>query len=481
MIGQEIWAYQDHSTTTTPTSTILSPGVISMDVLSEIIATFSILWNNPVLRNNLTSQIECILTGFYQRALALLRKLPIPKDSHVFDSNLIFDSEVEIVLESLVDILTFTTEISHSNNTGRNNGNGKGSLETIFETYDCHKNRANVVSGLIVELCRCCGGTTSDDGESFLNDNSFSTKVSTPPTLSSLHSNSTDMDESNIRPVPAHLRELCAEALIGSLKCLFRHRETSSFQFGKDKDKITTTTTTNNNTPLEHDNDHIETKNENESETKNITSLRNVKHQKNLIQQAAQLFNNKSSAGIQSMVDSGIIQTPLTPKTLASFLRNGIVVGLDKKSIGEYLGMIGKQKVAGKKTPAVWDMDWFHKECLHAYCISFHFNGQGLLDGLRMFLAAFRLPGEAQQIDRILQAFSDSCGLQCEESCNGRLKLFSQDEKKAGDAAYLLSFSIIMLNTDLHNKNIREDRKMTVHDFIKVSLSNKNVCSCVQE
>ena len=52
-----------------------------------------------------------------------------------------------------------------------------------------------------------------------------------------------------------------------------------------------------------------------------------------------------------------------------------------------------------------------------------------------------------------------------------RLKLFSQDEKKAGDAGYLISFNIIMLNTDLYNKTTREDRKINVHNFIKVSLS----------
>jgi len=84
-----------------------------------------------------------------------------------------------------------------------------------------------------------------------------------------------------------------------------------------------------------------------------------------------------------------------------------------------------------------------------------------------MFLAAFRLPGEAQQIDRILQAFSDRCAQVCEESPGGRLKLFSDDPKRASDAAYLLSFSIIMLNTDRHNANIREDRKMSCDDFVK--------------
>ena len=32
--------------------------------------------------------------------------------------------------------------------------------------------------------------------------------------------------------------------------------------------------------------------------------------------------------------------------------------------------------------------------------------------------------------------------------------------------AYLLSFSIIMLNTDLHNPNIKQERKMTLSQFV---------------
>ena len=38
---------------------------------------------------------------------------------------------------------------------------------------------------------------------------------------------------------------------------------------------------------------------------------------------------------------------------------------------------------------------------------------------------------------------------------------------QASDAAYLLSFSIIMLNTDVHNDNFREDRKMKDEDFVR--------------
>merc|ERR1719343_379406 len=194
--------------------------------------------------------------------------------------------------------------------------------------------------------------------------------------------------------------------------------------------------------------------------------LRNIKTKKRLMRKAAHLFNKKSSAGISFLVSSGIIVEPVTPRNIASFLRNGLVVGLDKKEVGVYLGEIGKPAVAGK-SPKVWERDWFHKEVLEEFCSLFHFDRQSLLDGLRMFLASFRLPGEAQQIDRILQAFADSCGNLCEESKNGALKLFSEDPKRASDVAFLLSFSIIMLNTDQHNDNIREDRRMKKADFVR--------------
>ena len=35
------------------------------------------------------------------------------------------------------------------------------------------------------------------------------------------------------------------------------------------------------------------------------------------------------------------------------------------------------------------------------------------------------------------------------------------------DTVFLLAFATIMLNTDLHNKNIKPDRKMKLNDFIR--------------
>jgi hypothetical protein len=58
---------------------------------------------------------------------------------------------------------------------------------------------------------------------------------------------------------------------------------------------------------------------------------------------------------------------------------------------------------------------------------------------LRKFLFQFRIPGEAAIIDRILEKFAE--------------RYFSQNSDtifQSADTAYVMSFSIMMLSTDLH-------------------------------
>lgn len=504
MTGQAIWSYHDSHSSVSP------PGIISLEVLSEICATLSALWHITKLRAHLTSQFESIFSGFYQRALALLRRRPVPEDTATFHANLAFDAEVEIILESLVDLLCL-----HDDRGPRFDGGGGGddparaggALETLFATYDCDMTRSDVSSGLVVELCRCCGGTVGEDGEVVLDPKSdlnseAGTGTATPQSGVDDAGTTAQLQQQlhSHRHVPAHLKELCAEALMGGMKCLFRDGSSTSSDNAAmvppstaggaaRAGKVVVASGADANRgapppgdeapadlgsssvhdaeaapalPRQHSLTGAQTFDDGAGPSR--TSLRYVKSQKKLMRRAAALFNQKSTLGIRYLADNGVIPTPVTPASVASFLRGGIVVGLDKKAVGEYLGEVGKAPVAGK-SPPVWERNFFHSEALSLYCGLFRFENQSLLDGLRMFLAAFRLPGEAQQIDRILQAFAESCGRSCEESV--RLKLFSDDPKKASDAAYLLSFSIIMLNTDQHNDNIRADRKMTVEDFVR--------------
>jgi hypothetical protein len=129
---------------------------------------------------------------------------------------------------------------------------------------------------------------------------------------------------------------------------------------------------------------------------------------------------------------------------------------LPKETTGAYLGELGKDDDKGGYEG---NSKEFHRLVLLRYVESFEFADQGVLDCMRIFLSAFWLPGESQQIDRILSAFSQHCFAQCREGRQGALE--------NADVTYVLTFSIIMLNTDRHNPNVRADRKMTLEQFIR--------------
>ena len=69
----------------------------------------------------------------------------------------------------------------------------------------------------------------------------------------------------------------------------------------------------------------------------------------------------------------------------------------------------------------------------------------------RRFLSGFRLPGEAQKIDRLMEKFAERY-----VSCN-------QEAFKSADVAYVLAYSVVMLNTDAHNPQARPSVLTPVH------------------
>lgn len=95
----------------------------------------------------------------------------------------------------------------------------------------------------------------------------------------------------------------------------------------------------------------------------------------------------------------------------------------------------------------------FNQTVLKEFVRCHEFTHLILVQALRQFLWSFRLPGEAMQIDRIMEAFA-------ERYCQQNPNLFEET-----DTCYILSFSIIMLNTALHNPNVPQ--KITMEQFIK--------------
>jgi len=88
---------------------------------------------------------------------------------------------------------------------------------------------------------------------------------------------------------------------------------------------------------------------------------------------------------------------------------------------------------------------------LKAFTAQLDFNGQSFIGSLRTFLNTFKLPGEAQKIDRLVESFSKAYFRQ------------NPDKVEHEDAAYVLAFQAILLNTDLHNPSIKQNKKMTLN------------------
>jgi brefeldin A-inhibited guanine nucleotide-exchange protein len=90
---------------------------------------------------------------------------------------------------------------------------------------------------------------------------------------------------------------------------------------------------------------------------------------------------------------------------------------------------------------------------MHAFVDMIDFSSMDFLPALRKYLQSFRLPGEAQQIDRLMLKFAE------------RYVVNNPTTFANADTAYILSYSAIMLNVDQHNKKVK--RKMTLEDFLK--------------
>ncbi|KAJ6110125.1 hypothetical protein N7486_002360 [Penicillium sp. IBT 16267x] len=97
--------------------------------------------------------------------------------------------------------------------------------------------------------------------------------------------------------------------------------------------------------------------------------------------------------------------------------------------------------------------DEFFKVALRKYMRSFSYFGDPMDMAIRKLLMEVELPKETQQIDRFLQAFADRY-----HECNPGIF-------ETTDQAYFIAFSILILHTDVFNKNNK--RKMQKLDYVK--------------
>jgi brefeldin A-inhibited guanine nucleotide-exchange protein len=170
-----------------------------------------------------------------------------------------------------------------------------------------------------------------------------------------------------------------------------------------------------------------------------------------------ELFDKKQR--LSEEIDTGILKFNLSPKKGLSYLFElGHVVKspvgvaaflrtyqdrLDKTTVGEYLGR--EREYEGG----------FCLKVLHEYVEMMDFEGMAFDIAIRYFLSGFRLPGEAQKIDRLMEKFAERYFIQ------------NRDTFASADMAFILAFSTIMLQTNLHNPAIKDDKRMTKEQFIK--------------
>jgi cytohesin len=152
-------------------------------------------------------------------------------------------------------------------------------------------------------------------------------------------------------------------------------------------------------------------------------------------------FNTNPKAGIKYLIEHRLLEND--PENIAEFFIS--CKDLRKQAIGEYLG----------------EKEDFNIKVMEYFIGKQNFRGQPLVPSLRQFLNSFRLPGEAQKIDRLMECFA-------KKYCEQNPTIF-----KTSDTCFVLCYSIIMLNTSLHNTSVKE--KMTLEKFLQM---HKDIEGC---
>lgn len=152
------------------------------------------------------------------------------------------------------------------------------------------------------------------------------------------------------------------------------------------------------------------------------------KQRKNEIRNAVEKFNIKIKNGLNYLRKINIVTKENEAKDIALFFKTAH--GLSKELVGEYLGENNELSLS----------------VLDHYTDLFNFKGKRIIESIRRYLSSFKLPGEGQKIDRIMQRFANK---------------YSKDnpvEFVKADLAYYIAFAVIMIQTEIHNPHVKNKR-----------------------
>uniref|UniRef100_A0A7N8Y4A0 IQ motif and SEC7 domain-containing protein 3 n=1 Tax=Mastacembelus armatus TaxID=205130 RepID=A0A7N8Y4A0_9TELE len=162
-------------------------------------------------------------------------------------------------------------------------------------------------------------------------------------------------------------------------------------------------------------------------------------HRKRLYRIGLNLFNVNPERGIHFLITRGFV--PDTAIGVAHFLLQR--KGLSRQMIGEFLGNSKLQ---------------FNRDVLDCVVDEMDFSGMELDEALRKFQAHVRVQGEAQKVERLIEAFS-------QRYCMCNPDVVQQFHNP--DTIFILAFAVVLLNTDMYSPNIKPQRKMGLDDFIR--------------
>lgn len=284
-------------------------------------------------------------------------------------------------------------------------------LVDIFINYDCDVNSSNIFERMVNGLLKTAQGVPAGVATTLLPPQEATMKHEAMKCLVAILNSMGDWANKQLRIPNPHSTKKFEAADIS-------HEYTDSPLANGNREE-----------PAEGSDGHSETSNE-VSEVQTIEQKRAYKLE---LQEGISLFNRKPKKGIEFLINVNKVGN--SPEEIAAFLKDAS--DLNKTLIGDYLG----------------EREDLSLKVMHAYVDSFDFQGMQLDEAIRAFLQGFRLPGEAQKIDRIMEKFSERYW-----KCNP--KAFS-----SADTAYVLSYSVILLNTDAHNPMVKN--KMSAEDFIR--------------
>jgi brefeldin A-inhibited guanine nucleotide-exchange protein len=324
-------------------------------------------------------------------------------------------------------------------------------LVEVYLNYDCDRTALdNMYQRVVEHLSKISGNPVTitpmqqqayqDHREKQSKQMDWQTRGTLPPSLTTVSMNSSN-DADGAYPQEYAMKQESLEALVGILRSLVDWAQQSlpdntkpqvpDSRLSLDDLRISTDTRNFADSPaIGGDSGTVTPLAEDD-----YSSLEKAKQRKTAMTNAVRQFNYKPKRGLKVLIKDGFIPSD-SPEDIARFFLDND--RLDKGALGEFLGEADAENIA----------------IMHAFVDLMDFTKTRFVDALRRFLQSFRLPGEAQKIDRFMLKFA-------ERYITGNPNAFAN-----ADTAYVLSYSVIMLNVDQHSKKMKGPR-MTPEDFIK--------------